>query len=241
MLLRPCTESSRLLSVRRAGALATALLAAMLFALAACGGAATTPTPTRPPAATATPPLLYQADWSKGLAGWNATTGWSIVNGALQSDTGDARSVTVPYQPSTGDYTVEFDLQVVNIPRDGGYYSLNVAPEASLSGYRTGIFGLRQPGMPRPNGDHPTIFTYIEPQDAQDPSAIASSVLDFEPGDGTRTYRAEIRGNAALLYVDGRFYTSAESTQSPHLATGPLNIICGGASIRVTGLRIYSA
>lgn len=236
---RPFAKTTHRLPTSFAGALA----AIILLALAACGSASTaaTPTSTRTPAATATPTLLYQADWSKGLSGWNATAGWSIVDGALQSDTGDARSVTVPYQPPTQDYTVEIDLQVVNIPHDGGYYSLNVAPSASLSGYRTGIFGLRQPGVPRPNGDHPTIFTYIEPQDAQDPSSIASSVLDFEPGDGVRAYRVIVQGNAALLYVDGRFFTSAESTQSKHLATGPLNLICGGVSIRVTGLRIYSA
>ena len=226
-------------SIRLTGA----LVAVILLAVAACGGATTAaiPPPTRTPVATATPALLYQADWSKGLAGWHATAGWSIASGALQSDTGDKRSVTIPYQPSTSNYTVEFDLQVVDIPRDGGYYMLTAAPSASLSGYSAGIYSLRQPGVPRPNGDHPTISTLIVPQDAQDASTIANSVKDFEPGDSVRTYRVMVQANAALLYVDGRFYTSAESTQSPHLATGPLDIICGGVSIRITGLRIFSA
>lgn len=240
---RPFAETPHRLPTRLAGAIAAALLAAVLFALAACGGASTaaTPTPTASPAATATPTMLYQADWSKGLAGWNATAGWSVVNGALQSDTGDKRSVTIPYQPSTQDYTVEFDLQVLDIPRDGGYYMLTATPSASLSGYSAGVYSLRQPGVPRPNGDHPTISTLIVPQDAQDAASVANSVKDFEPGDSVRTYRIMVQANAALFYVDGRFFTSAESTQSKHLAPGPLNIICGGVSIRVTGLRIYSA
>jgi hypothetical protein len=216
----------------------------LLLALAACAGGTTTaraPTPTPPLAATATPALLYQADWSRGLAGWNASAGWSIVNGAPQSDTGNGRSLTIPYQPSTPDYTVEFDLQILAIPQDGGFYSLNVAPTTSLSGYRTGVFSLRKLGVTRPNGDHPTIFTSIEPEDAMDPNTVANSVKDFEPGDSTRTYRVEVAGSAALLYADGRFFTSAASTVSPHLAPGPLVLQCGGVAVRVTGIRVYSA
>lgn len=219
------------------------LLATLL--LAACAGGSTTvahaPTPTPPPAATATPALLYQADWSHGLAGWNASAGWSIVNGAAQSDTGTSRALTIPYQPTTPDYTVEFDLQVLAIPSDGGYYGLSAAPSASASGYGAGVYSLRAPGVPRPNGDHPTIFTVIEPQDAQDPSTIANSVKDFEPGDAVRTYRVEVSGNAALLYVDGHFFTSAQSIATAHLSAGPLSITCGTVAIRLVAVRIYAA
>lgn len=236
--------AARQAPARLAGTGATALFAALLFALAACSGGSTAiaPKPSATlPAPTATPALLYQADWSKGLAGWDATAGWSIVNGALQSDTGNARSVTIPYQPSTQDYTVEFDLQVLDIPQDGGFYMLTSTPSTSLTGYSAGIYSLRKPGVSRPNGDHPTISTLMVPQDAQDPSSIANSVKDYEPGDGVRTYRVMVQGNAALLYVDGRFYTSAASIQSHHLSVGPLHILASGVSIRVTGVRIYTA
>ena len=215
------------------------LLATTLFALAACGRpAAATSTP--PPKATATPAVLFQADWSHGLEGWNASAGWSMVNGAPQSDTSDDRSLTIPFQPKTADYAVEIDLQLVEIPRDGGFYTLNADPTAALSGFRAGIYSLRKPGVARPNGDHPTISTNIDPLDAQDPSGLANSVKDFEPADGVQTYRVVVQGSAALLSVDGRFYTSAASTQSKHLSTGPLHFKCGGVALRITGLRILS-
>lgn len=237
---RGCAPSTRRAS-RAPGVAVLPLLGVLLFAACAGQSTASAPTPTRPPAPTATPALLYQSDWSHGLTGWNATAGWSIVNGAPQSDTGATRALTIPYQPSTANYTVEFDLQVLAIPHDGGYYALRVPPSASASGYGAGVYSLRAPGESRPNGDHPTIFTLIDPQDAQDPATVANSVKDFEPGDAIRTYRVEVTGNAALLSVDGRFFTSAATTATPHLASGPLSITCGTVSVRLVAVRVYAA
>src|SRR5260370_26400024 len=97
------------------------------LALAGCGAVTRPSTHLIPPAtatpqATATPVVLYQADFSQELANWNPSPGWTIVNGALQSDGGDKRSVTIPYQPASHDYAVEFRLRVVSVPVDAGYF-----------------------------------------------------------------------------------------------------------------------
>lgn len=209
--------------------------------LAACGSTiAAGPTATPQPKATATPAVLFQADWSHGLSGWNATPGWSIVNGALQSDTGDPRSLTLPYQPTGPNYAVEFTLQIVDIPRSAGYFSLDGEPTSSLSGYRAGVFNLLVPGITYPNSVHPTITTTINPADAQDPASLTSSVHDFEPGDSAHDYRVVVEGSSALLYVDGRRTTSSSSIQSAHLSTGPLRFSCQWVEIRITSMRIMS-
>src|SRR6059058_4238066 len=62
-----------------------------LAGLASCAPAqptVTAPPATVTPSATAIPRLVYQADWSHGLAGWSATPGWSVSGGTLETDTG---------------------------------------------------------------------------------------------------------------------------------------------------------
>src|SRR5438094_525214 len=38
-----------------------------------------TPTPAGPPSGT----LLYQSNWSHGLAGWHASLGWKLMDGGM--------------------------------------------------------------------------------------------------------------------------------------------------------------
>src|SRR5437763_1487430 len=72
--------------------------------------------------------LLYQADWSHGLAGWQASEGWKVMNGALQSNGGSKLSITIPYEPTVPNYAIEFRLQIVNVPENGGFLTLSADP-----------------------------------------------------------------------------------------------------------------
>lgn len=229
---------------RRGGmrpALAVALGIVSLV-LAACGGPASVtapPTATvyRPPTATPTPSVVYQADWSRGLAGWQATPGWTVSGGTLVSDTGDKRTLTIPYTPTSANYIVEMRIQIVSIPSTGGQIFLHGLPAPGADGYLLGIFGLRAPG-PHPFADHPTITAYIDPQDDQDPNFIATSVHDYEPGSLARTYQFIVSGSAALIAVDGHNFSWADSTVTNRLTTAPLVIMCSGVSLRISNLRI---
>jgi hypothetical protein len=222
-------------------ALAALLLACGGLSLAACGGpsgAAPTPTTTPQPtaAATATPAVLYQADWSRGLAGWNATPGWSIMDGALQSDTGDNRSVTIPYQPAASNYAVEFQLQIVTIPQTGGYFVLSADQAPGRAGYFAGVHSLRAGAQQY--ADHPNISIYTDPLDDEDPNAASLAVHDYEPGSASRTYRVAVTGSAAVFTVDGHTWSTAVSTQTPQLSSGPLHLTCSGVAIRISAVRI---
>jgi hypothetical protein len=183
--------------------------------------------------------VRFTADWSQGLSGWQATPGWTVTNGTLESSTATGLALTIPYQPPAGTYTVEIDLQVVSVPANGGYYRLEVPASPSADGYSAGVFNLRAPG-PRPNGDHPTITTGIDPTGDQDSTSGDLPVADFEPGERVRTYQIEVNSSSVSLYVDGHFFVVASSTKSAPLATGPLRLAVSGAQVRITGLRVIA-
>src|SRR5215475_7938697 len=92
-----------------------ALLVLLLLSLVACSPSAspTSPQPspvsTRPASLSPTPPagsVLYQADWSQGLVGWQASEGWRVMNGILQSYGGSKLSITIPYEPTVPNYAI---------------------------------------------------------------------------------------------------------------------------------------
>jgi hypothetical protein len=212
-------------------------------ALAGCGALAGTTTQHTPPAtatpqATATPTVLYQADLSQGLSAWNPSSGWTIVNGALQSDTGGNRFVSIPYQPATHNYTVEFWLRVVSVPVDGGYFDLSAESTPSADGYVASINMLLAPG-PRPGGAHPAASVLIAPTDHQDLST--EEVIDFEPTSNERVYQVDVHGPTVVFSADGHVVSRASSTNTSLLSSGPLQLACAGAVISVSALRILAA
>jgi hypothetical protein len=225
-------------AIRAARCASAALL--LVVALAACAGPlAPAATPTPRPTATPASVVLFTADWSHGLAGWNATAGWTVVNGALQSDVGDNRSVTIPYQPTVSDYAVEFQLQIVDIPQDGGYFFLAADRAADRNGYVAGVSNLLIPGVHQA-GSHPTLGAYIDPMDAEDPTSLVNSVHDYEPGPGVRTYRVQIQGSFVRIGADGRSFSWTQSIQTPHLSSGPLRLKCSGVELQISSLRIVA-
>ncbi|HEV2235394.1 MAG TPA: family 16 glycoside hydrolase [Ktedonobacterales bacterium] len=238
--LRPLATRRRLAHCIEV-AIAALLLVSASVALASCGGSSSVTTiPTLiVPTLTATPTVLYQADWSRGLAGWNASAGWTVVDGALQSDVGSERSVTIPYRPAGPDYSVEFELQVVSVPVTGGYYILHALPAPDANGYQSGVYALQAPG-PRPPNVNPTSHAIIDPSDAQNPLTSRNSVHDFNHGTNWRTYRVDVRGSTVSLVIDGRPNTQGSSAQTAHLSTGPLQLMCSDVEIRVRALRILS-
>ena len=114
----------------------------LFFSLGACVGGTSpttvqsqTPVPaTRQPSPTATPfpagTILYQANWSHGLAGWQGTHGWKMVQGQLESNSSGSATFTVPYRLSVSDYAIEVRIQVVrSMPPYSGYFLIS-APKS---------------------------------------------------------------------------------------------------------------
>lgn len=226
------------------------LFGLLLFSLAACstGISSTTvpsqtttvsakqysPTPTPLPAGT----VLYQADWSHGLAGWSGAHGWKVVQGQLESDKGGSATFTIPYQLTVSDYAIEFRLEVVrSLPPYSGDYEV-VAPKLTdKDGYHAGIFNLKAPG-PRPFGDHPQSQVYLDPSG---PVSQASGMpQDYEPGSGWHTYHVEVRGNEVSLLDDGTQIGSASSQRTATLSNGPIEFDSTLVILRVSDLRILT-
>lgn len=196
------------------------------------------PSATWAPTATAlpTPKLLYQADFSQGLSAWQATAGWSIQNGAPQSDTGQDRTVTIPYQPATSSYAVEYTMQVVD-PLEGGACAVAATPVPGKDGYQVRLDGMLALGHSE-FALHPQFGVTIDPSGDQDLGTAAPTV-DFELGVHVTTYRIEVRGPTVMVLVNGRRISPvATSTKTATLSSGPLTITCSLASARFSALTI---
>lgn len=235
--MRAICHPKRLLRLR-------AMLLVGLFGLAGCGAHAAHPsagsTPSAPsgtPTATSAPRILYQADWSKGLADWRATAGWAVQQGAMQSDTGENRQVTIPFDPPTSNYAVEYTMQVVD-PLEGGACSVAAAPTATSDGYQVRLDGMLALGNSQ-FALHPQFGVTIDPTGHQDLNTAAT--VDFELGTHVTTYRIEVRGPLVIVLVNGRRLSPpAQSTTTATLSTGPLTISCSLASARFSSLTISS-
>ena len=226
------------------------LIGLLLFSLGACsaGTSSTTvptqttipvsrnssPTPTSLPAGT----VLYQANWSQGLAGSPGTHGWKVVQGQLESDASGSATFTIPYQPTVTDYAIEFRLQIVHsVPPYGGGYEI-VAPKLpGKDGYHAGVLDLKAPGS-HPFGLHPQSHVFLDPYG--DTVQGSGMPQDYEPGSRWHTYRVEVRGNEASLLDDGTQIGSASSQQTDVLSNGPIEFSCTLVILLLSDVRILT-
>ena len=159
----------------------------------------------------------------------------------LQSSTSEDLSLTLPYQPPVSNYAVEFRLLVVNVPQAGGDFALNVPPSVSSDGYRAAVDDLL-PYSTHMFALHPQInvtITAAHPPEG-DTGQLTNQVLDYEHDWIWRTYRVEVQGNYATLWVDGHRMPYAWSANTKTLSTGPLQFECGGVELRLSGFRVLA-
>lgn len=226
----------------------TYLLILALIALASCatshakvrGPTATTAaSATATPSATPAPQLVYQADWSHGLAGWQATQGWTVSGGALQTDTGSDRQFTIPFQPATPDYAVEVTLQVISVSKsdtDPKQFDLSADSTSNADGF-VALFDhitLNYTLFP----SHPHEVIYIDPMLDTEPNPF--DIHDYEPKSHALTYRIEVRGPFARLFINDRLASWAQSAKTQTLTAGPLHFYCTGVQLRLSDLKVYT-
>jgi hypothetical protein len=218
-------------------------LSCLLF-LAACssgGGqppqAQITPTPTA--AATPTPvvpagTVLYQADWSKGLASWTGSKGWTIVDGNAQSDTSKNDALIIPYTPIDPNYEVDYRFQIVEVPQSGASFFLQGIQSKDKDGYEAGVLNLLQPGASSEFGN-PQIQIEIDPTgDMERPVQPA----DYEPGNGWHTFRVKIQESEAIFYTDALRKGDVFSSRTDFLTNGPIQLVSTGVEVRVSSITI---
>jgi len=208
--------------------------------------AATAALATSTPAFTTVAPgtVLFQSDWSKGLEGWGASDGWTVRDGMLEIDGKDNRTLTIPYQPTVRDYAVIYSAQVVDEPKDGGYFRLVAAPTSMAPGFHAEVQGLHN-DLQHPNGDHPHAWVLLDPRDTQEGSNAHTT--DYEPRHVMWTYHVEVRGNGvqfkrndASQSADDAALSAAVAINPGPLSHGPLRIECGLAFLRFGQIQIIA-
>lgn len=225
------------------------ILGCLIFLLTACtSGSTQTPAsvPTALPTPTATPTqpgvpsgtILFQSNWSHGLAPWSASPGWKIVNGMPQSDLSQNNTLTPPYHLTTLSYAIEFRFQILKVPYSGGFFVVKASRTQDKDGYTAGVLGLLGPA-PHSEFANPQIQIYLDPLEAlENPNSARPS--DYEPGTFWHTFRVEVQGPVASFFADGFRKGTAASTQTDLLSNGPLRLISAGAIVRVAYVRIIA-
>jgi hypothetical protein len=97
---------------------------------------------TSPPRPTATIPagtLLYQANWSQGLAGWQRSGNWQVIAGNLQSQASEESTLTIPYQPTVANYAIEVRFRVVRYLGNDASFIIVAQRQPGKDGYQTGF------------------------------------------------------------------------------------------------------
>ena len=241
------TEPPRL---RQSPVLLVCLVGFLLFSLGACaaGTSSTTVAPhatvpaTEHPSPTPTPLpagiVLYQADWSHGLAGWQGTQGWKVVHGQLETDSSDSATLIIPYRPPVSDYAVEIRLQIVRLlsQNGGSSFAIFATKAPGKDGYEAGVNTLLGTA-PHPMAAHPASQVSLDP--ISDVAPGSGLPIAYYPRPGWHIYSVEVRGNEARLLVDGiQVGNSARSEQTKVLSNGPLGLssellVLGVSSVRI--------
>ncbi len=220
--------------------LRTLSLVALVLTLVGCssGGAQTraapaaTPTPTHPSIPSGT--VLYQADWSHGVAAFGNPPGWKVVNGMLQSDLSDSNTLTLPYISADPNYVIEVRFQIVSVPKDGGYFVVNADRKKGKDGYNAGILNLLGPAAHNEFAN-PQVQVFLIPADDMDSRMVTS---DYEPGATWHTYRIEVQGSEVSFKINGVGKSSADSTVTNELSNGPFEVVSSQAVVNVSSISI---
>jgi hypothetical protein len=226
----------------RRHALAFFLVVSFIVSLIACSTGNASPKTSGSPSTPAhlmptTPPkgiLLYQSDWSHGLAGWRGSAGWKLAQGFLQSDLSNDNFITSPYTPLVPNYAIEVRFQIVSVPQNGGSFVITADKARGKDGYTAGILNLLGPS-PHSEFAHPQVQVYLDPTGSMDSSMEVSG---YDPGSAWHTYRVEVQGPSVDFFIDGLRKSSAYSTQTNLLSNGPIRLRTEKAIVHVLSVRM---
>ncbi len=195
-------------------------------------GSATVAVQASPTPAVPAGTVLYQANWSHGLAGWQGPKAWMMVGGQLVTNSLTNTSIVVPYKPTVANYAIETRVQfaqmLVNIHNG---FTIYANDEPGKDGYEAQMyqFALRGAGMAPPG--------YIDIATDNVDMAAGFQQLDYQPGTRWHTYRIEVVGDQVALFVDGT-QISRSITQENAISNGPIGLTSWGFALRVSSFTI---
>jgi 3-keto-disaccharide hydrolase len=180
------------------------------------------PTPTLPPSPTPspTPPqpsppkpgtVLYQADWSGGMNGWNGSDDWQPSNGTLTNNGQKGGSISLaPYSPgdhNIANYAIEAQIQFLRYSDAGNLGGLDsfgiIARSDGQNGYTFAY--CASAGIASCGSNSHEMFISNGNQN------IAEYAVD-QPDTNWHTYRMEVNGNNIKVFIDGRLFLKGTDT-----------------------------
>ncbi len=185
-----------------------------------------TATPTQAPTPTPVPvpgTVLYQADWSSGMAGWSGSNNWKTVSGMLVNDGTNITPIVAPFRAPTANYAVEAEIQ---IPLPEPYYGgcgIFVRRE------RQGSYGA---GVYQGNAVMATISV-----DGSVNTSLERGRA-FSHGRAWHTYRLEARGNSIQLFIDGALWF--EVTDNTYLSGVQVGAWSYGYQMNIRSFKVVA-
>ena len=219
---------------------------------AACASAAPvsqspTSTPVRPTATTAVQPtatsipagtVLYQADWSHGLAQWQASGNWQVAQGQLDVTATALSQIIIPYRPAIHNYAIEVRLEIVRLLKgEAGSWTIFGQRQEEKDGFQATVAGVKGPEE-RMSGSHGQIEIWIDPFTAMAPGTGIPD--DYDPGFRWHTYTIEVQDNTARLLDNGIQLNHISSEETYYLSNGPLGFTCQWLEVRIASIRVLA-
>ncbi len=179
--------------------------------------------------------LLYQADWSKNIAGWTVTPHWhwsSQDGGMFTTDSMTNSLAIAPYHPSILNYVVEVRIQRISYSNiDGNAFGLMVM-QTPTDGYVVGVGVHKTP-------EHFFIGQLSVSSKNRNPYisadlARASSNID----NGWHTYSVKLYKNHISSSFDGKQYVTANDYTNVNVRQ--VGIYAVGALIHIAHFKVYA-
>lgn len=203
-----------------------------------------------PQTSLSTLPLLYQADWSQGLAGWDspgfttgnlictpntAHKGWLLCDGTTISDPGygSRSSMFAPFLPATANYAVEVEMQVIDVHSQtacnfGILVRWLLGPFGTQGGYVLGIGGFGALTTP--------FFEQVVEQNSTTKPERNASGEGYMPGTSWHRYRVEAKNNTIALYIDNqKIFVEKNGVFSE---AGQVGLLCSGCRLNVRNFKV---
>ncbi len=194
-------------------------------------------------------PLLYQADWSQGLAGWDSP-GWTSGDLVCKPNTArkgllfcdwnnigepgydSGSSMFAPFLPATPNYAVEVEIQVIDtLPQTTCTLGILVRwllnSGGVQGGYVAGIGGLEILKTP---------FFEVTGLNSRTKAERNASGEGFIPGMLWHRYRVEAKNNSITLYIDNQ--KIFEETDKTFQEAGQVGLLCSACRINVRNFKV---
>lgn len=152
--------------------------------------------------------------------------------GQLVTNSLTTTSIVVPYRPAVANYAIETRVQfaqvLVNIHNG---FTIYANDEPGKDGYQAQVYqlALRGAGMASPG--------YVDMATDHLDMSAGFQQLDYQPGASWHTYRIEVVGDQATLFVNGT-QISRSISQENAISNGPIGLTSWGFALRVSSFVI---